>query len=370
MSNTVYIATAGSGKTTLLVDKACAVSSNECVLLLTYTESNAEEIHKKFYQRKGYIPRNVTILTWYSFLLCHLIKPYQNYVIDDSYEINGILLDSQVNSKRKEMRIPKFKWWLYYFTKERRVLSDWIRELAFECNEQSGGKAIERLTNLYEHIYIDEVQDLAGYDLELIKAFFLSKSNIILAGDPRQTTYLTNHSAKNKKYSNGKILAYLQNERVLRWKYEVDNTTLGGSWRCGQKICDYASIIASKYPPTVMRREAMGEDDGVYLVRSKDKVRFLSSMQDTMQLRWWVKTKNIDPNYRVMNFGDAKGLTFNAVLIYPTDKMAKWMKGEVATLGDEATNKFYVAVTRARYLVGIVWDEDNIHTNLEFWNNN
>ncbi len=370
MSNTVYIATAGSGKTTLLVDKACAVSVNECVLLLTYTESNAEEIHKKFYKRNGYIPKNVTILTWYSFLLRHLIKPYQNYVTDDSYEIMGVLLDSNVNSNRKKTPISKENWRMYYFTQDRRVLSDRISDLAFKCNEQSGGKAIERLTNLYEHIYIDEVQDLAGYDLELIKAFFLSKSNIILAGDPRQTTYLTNHSAKNKQYSNGKIIEYLQNERELRGKYVVDNTTLGGSWRCGQKICAYASRIASTYPPTVMRREPMEEDEGVYLVRSEDKVRFLSSMQDTMQLRRDVRTKNIEPNYRVMNFGDSKGLTFDAVLIYPTGPIKQWMKGENATLGDEATNKFYVAVTRARYLVGIVWDEDNQNTSLEFWNNN
>ena len=44
MSNTVYIAAAGSGKTTMLVNKACEIKSPENVLILTYTDSNEDEI--------------------------------------------------------------------------------------------------------------------------------------------------------------------------------------------------------------------------------------------------------------------------------------------------------------------------------------
>lgn len=34
---------------------------------------------------------------------------------------------------------------------------------------------INRLSRIYSHIFIDEVQDLAGYDLELIKLFIIDR---------------------------------------------------------------------------------------------------------------------------------------------------------------------------------------------------
>ena len=49
----------------------------------------------------------------------------------------------------------------------------------------------------YQYICIDEIQDLAGYDLEIIKLLFESSSSVLLVGDPRQVTYLTNHSQKH-----------------------------------------------------------------------------------------------------------------------------------------------------------------------------
>ena len=79
MSNLVYIAAAGSGKTTTLVRKACALPSSEYVLILTYTDSNEKEIRSKLYQENGFIPQNVVVQSWFSFLVQHLIKPYQNY---------------------------------------------------------------------------------------------------------------------------------------------------------------------------------------------------------------------------------------------------------------------------------------------------
>jgi ABC-type lipoprotein export system ATPase subunit len=70
VKNTVYLAAAGSGKTTLLVNKACAVPSTEYVLMLTYTDSNEQEIRNKFYKENdGVIPKNVFIMSWFSFFV-------------------------------------------------------------------------------------------------------------------------------------------------------------------------------------------------------------------------------------------------------------------------------------------------------------
>ena len=61
----------------------------------------------------------------------------------------------------------------------------------------------------------------------------------------------------------------------------------------------------------------------------------------------------------VMNFGEAKGETFNRVLIYPTKDMERWAKDSSTTLSDGARAKFYVALTRARCSAAIVIDYDD-----------
>ena len=370
MNNLVYIAAAGSGKTTTLVRKACALQPSEYVLILTYTDSNEKEIRNKFYQEKGYIPQNVCIQSWFSFLLQHLIKPYQIYITDDVFEIKGIaMVHKENNGSKKNYRIPKSNWTHYYFSKQQKALTEKLSELAYDCNEKANGKAIQRLCDIFDNIYIDEVQDLAGYDLELIKLFFLSKSNVIIAGDPRQTIYLTNHNGnKNKSYRNGKILTYLSSHKELNNKYQVDTTTLNSSRRCCPEICEYASIITPAFNRTVSQTNYQDKFCGVYLVSEGDKSQFLNQYNDSVQLRHSITTKNIDPNYAVMNFGESKGMTFDSVLIYPTQPMIKWIENHNEQMEETSINKFYVAVTRARYLVGIVWPKAGCSaSDIGFW---
>lgn len=75
--NRVVVASAGSGKTTKIVDLACADVTARAALV-TYTINNTSGIEKLIYERTGFIPPHVTISTWYSFLLRHLVRPYQN----------------------------------------------------------------------------------------------------------------------------------------------------------------------------------------------------------------------------------------------------------------------------------------------------
>lgn len=377
VKNMVYLAAAGSGKTTLLVKKAREVPSTEYVLILTYTDSNEQEIRNKFYrENNGVIPKNVFIMSWFSFLLQHLIKPYQNYVTDDDFEIKGLAMSNDdtknKNKQRKFRPIGKTNWRQYYFTKNQRILSEKISELAFECNDMSEGLPIERLTNIFENIYIDEVQDLAGYDLELIKLFFLSKSNVILAGDPRQTTYLTNHNGrKNEKYRDGKILDYLKDCKQLKDKYSIDTDTLNHSWRCCEEICNYASKISSDFPNMNSNANYQNINCGVFLVKKNDIQSFYEQNRNVMQLRWDKRRKDVVSEIECMNFGESKGLTFECVLIYPTDDMKKWVEDHTIQLETGTRNKFYVAVTRAKYMVGIVWDKATCAAqDISFWSKN
>ena len=370
IKNLVYIAAAGSGKTTTLVRKACDLPPSEYVLILTYTDSNEKEIKTKFYQEKGFIPQNVAIQSWFSFLVQHLIKPYQNFLTDDDFEIKGLAMVHNANKRDKRtFRISKSNWEHYYFSKQQKALTEKLSELAYDCIVKSDGKPIQRLCGIFENIYIDEVQDMAGYDLDLIKLFFLSKSKVIIAGDPRQTIYLTNHNGnKNISYRNGKILDYLSAQKELKNKYQVDTDTLNSSHRCCPEICAYASIITPTFNKTISQTNYQDGQYGVYLVSEDDKSHFLNKYNNSDQLRYSITTKKIDPNYAVMNFGESKGMTFDSVLIYPTQPMIKWIENHDEKLEDSSINKFYVAVTRARYMVGIVWPKDTCSaTDISFW---
>lgn len=368
MSNRVYIAAAGSGKTTLLVKKACEIKSPENVLILTYTDSNEDEIRKKFHKINRFIPENVCVQTWFSFLFQFYIKPYQNYLTHDDFDIKGLIIASPKGNSTR-WRPARSDWKHYYFTKENRALGEKLSELALDCNNKSGNLPLNRLTNIFEHIFIDEVQDLAGYDLDLLKQLFLSKSEVILAGDPRQTTYLTNHNGnKNIGYRDGKIIDYLEAQKELKNKYIIDFETLNKSWRCCQEICDFASRISRNFPQTVSRNESIVPIKGVYLIKPEDKERFMKIYTNMIQLRWNKRITGIIEDLDCMNFGESKGLTFDGVLIYPTTDMKKWIENNDMEFKFETRCKFYVAVTRAKYVVGIVWDKNTCSASeLKFW---
>ena len=368
MKNIVYIAAAGSGKTTKLIESSYKVEKDQYVLFLTYTDSNEREIKEKFYRMKGCIPPNVFIQSWFSFLIQHFIKPYQNYLTDDNYNIKGLAM-SHSNSKsgRKFYPISKTNWKQYYFTPQQKVITDKLSELAFECNIKSEGKAINRISSIFENIYIDEVQDLAGYDFELIKLLFNSKSNVILAGDPRQMIYKTNHGKKNAKFNS--IVEYLDSNSTSL-QFEKDEISLKKSYRCCSKICDYASLLSPGFPKMESITNYDGVDCGVFLVKEKDKENFLKKNNLSMQLRYRIDTKGIEQKFGVMNFGESKGLTFESVLIYPTAEMKRWVENHEIELKEETRNKFYVAVTRAKYQVGIVWNDETCSVkDIDIWKN-
>lgn len=375
-TNKLVVAAAGSGKTTFLVDTACKIPS-EKVLITTYTEANESEIKQRIIQTKGSIPANITIQTWFSFLLQHGVRPYQS-VLDDSLHDQdiGFFLTSEKSGRKFDYQgnpiligghpiywgEKDFK--KYYFTNNMKIYSDKISRFVIECNKRSQNEVINRIARTFSHIFIDEVQDLAGYDLDLIKLFFKSRSSVLLVGDPRQVTYLTHHSPKYGKYSDGQIKSFVENELGKKIHCEIDETTLNVSHRNNQLICDYsAKLFPSLPPPRACNckqcRDNVTEHEGIFLVRPSDIDKYLSIYNPT-QLRWSAFVK-CNPNYRSMNFGQSKGLAFDRVLIYPTKDMLKWIKVNNSTLKNEARAKLYVGITRARHSTAIVIDGSRLN---------
>lgn len=341
-TNRVIISAAGSGKTTSIVKEAISKPQSK-IAIVTYTINNVSEIRKKFYELHGSIPTNVIIMSWFTFMLQECARPYSNFVYD-KHRIESIAFvngrSAQFAKKNNTER---------YFFSENKIYTDKISEFALICNEKSNGLVISRLNAIFDNIYIDEVQDLAGYDLDLIELFLRSKINMLLVGDNRQATYSTNNSARNKKYQGDKII-----DLFGLWVKQnlCEQDYLSQSYRCNQSICDLADRLYPEMPITLSQNREITGHDGIFLIPDSLIEQYISIYSPKI-LRYDKRT-NCNGQCAI-NFGDSKGLTFPRVLIFPNNPIKEYLlTGDIEKVrGSRA--KLYVAITRAKYSVAFAY---------------
>ena len=361
--NKIVIAAAGSGKTTYLVEEAVKIKG-ERVLITTYTESNEAEIRQKFFELVGHVPANVAIMTWFSFLITHGVKPFQGGLFE--FPVSGMVLVSTQSGLKFRTRQGKPVFWpeddidKHYFDPIRRVYSDKLPKLAIRCNEKSGGAVIDRISRIFPHVFVDEIQDLAGYDLDILAVLARSSVRLLMVGDPRQVTYLTHHERRYKKYADGGIIDFLRNELPRKVSVDIDETTLNRSHRNSAVICAVSSRLFPALPTSqacecVRCRTGTAAGIGAFILRMADYAHYLATVRP-MQLRDKITSPGVDLRWPAMNFGESKGRGFDHVVILPTEPMRLWLSDPATNLKPQSRAKFYVALTRGRHSVAIAMD--------------
>ncbi len=268
MDDEIIIASAGSGKTTMMVDEA--IKNKDKILILTYTRDNLSEIKDKFIRLNDVVPANLTIKTWFSFLLNDCARPYQNFLYDKRIKTVHFA------NKRSAFYASKSDIENYYFNSSGAIYSDKIAGFVCECDDKSEGLVIKRLEEIYDYIYIDEVQDLAD-------------------------------------------------------------------------------SLYPDLPETNSLNEEVTEHDGIYTIKKENVEDYIREFSPKI-LRYSRKTKLFRD--KAMNFGQAKGLNFDRVLILPNKPIKKFLKtGDIKKV-KKSRAKFYVALTRARYSVAFLYDDE------------
>jgi DNA helicase-2/ATP-dependent DNA helicase PcrA len=345
-TNKVIISAAGGGKTTRVVDQALTLAKGaKRSALITYTDNNIGELRKKAYETNGSIPPEVEVLSWYTFLLRDMARPYQRSLID--MRISGIFWSEQRSARfAKKNDIAR-----YYFNGER-IYSDKIAEFVCECDRASGGAVTRRLEQRFDHVFIDEVQDMAGHDIELIEILLRSKIGITLTGDHRQATFRTNNSPKNSAYVGIKIIEKFrdwQKSKLCELAYETE------TYRCRQEIADIADAFFPNEVKTKSLNDTTTKHDGVFCIKSSEVSEYVEKYKPQV-LRLDVRT-HCDGR-PALNFGESKGLTFERVLIFPHKLAQKWLSsGDFAHVSGSAS-KMYVGVSRAQQSVAFVFDKE------------
>lgn len=370
MTNTLIVAGAGAGKSTTVVDKALAEAADQRkVLLLTYTEGNQGELLAKVCAQASVRPANIRIKGWFTFLLDDLIRPYQACMFE--VRIDNIVFDDSDPHLRGRFRIKgraerldsgAFNPRHFLTRSETRAHTTYVSKLAVRIAEATGGAPIERLARIYRLVLIDEVQDLVGWDYEIIRAIAARNDiEFVCVGDFRQTLYTTAHARKAPGTVSEKLGVF--------GDAGFDIQQRNANRRSVQAICLFADRIhegvfnfqpAQSLVGSIPKEFA--DHVGVVAVRADHVPAYLERYNPVILRRTRSTESDLCLGFRTCNYGESKGLGFDRVLVLTTAKQREFIGGKTDVFDgdktDKARNTFYVVATRARYSVAFVFDGD------------
>ena len=301
--NRAIVAVAGGSKTQTVIDEALADPSCR-VLVTTYTTENLRQITRRIEERLGVVPTNVHLVGWYTFLLRDGIRPYQHSVLNEVGLVRGLNFEGQ------KQRFARKTDPSYFLDRHADVFRDGLADFVCTANRASEGAVIRRLEALYDQIYVDEVQDLVGYDLDVLDLLFSSRMSVTVVGDPRQHTLSTSNVPKNKKYRGAGFSDWLDERADLCTREDRVESV-----RCNQPICDFASGLFPEFAPLVSAGDTDTGHDGVFKVSLLDVQEYYERHRPVV-----LRDRRTTDTFGLpaMNIGVSKGSTFDRVLIVPT----------------------------------------------------
>jgi DNA helicase-2/ATP-dependent DNA helicase PcrA len=343
--NRLTLAVAGGRKTSSIIDACCQAGTEDRILVLTFTQANQRELSDRLAARGPHQAR-VDVQGWFSFLLSHWVRPYLPRLFAGQ-RLRGLNFEGDPGYVKGLTR---------FLDAEQRAYRRHLARLAHEVNAATTGAAIDRLSRLYDAIYIDEVQDLGGWDLDLLEVLIVSTIELNLVGDARQAVLSTNvRDQKNPQYRGIKIVDWFRKqEQAGRLQITHQNAT----WRSSQEIATLADGVidpALGFPATQSHAPAFAGHSGIFTVRIADAERYAET-HDALCLRSQSNLGN-ECALPYATFGDAKGMEASHVLIWPTAPIAKHLVDRTP-LAPKSACGLYVAITRARASVAFITDRD------------
>ncbi|GKS10883.1 hypothetical protein YDYSY3_18830 [Paenibacillus chitinolyticus] len=344
--NTLVLACAGSGKTYGMCNdsRSLSVESTKKILMLSYTHKGIYSIKKEYAkQNNGVLDSNVVISTWFQFILKELIRPYQRSFLGEISQIRSIDFSSMFGVDYAKKNTTS-----YFLNRSNDVKANRASEFALLLNKLSHGAVLKRLEDTYACIYIDELQDLVGKDIELLELLFLSSIKIYCVGDYKQATLKTHNPRSDRKKGGMHVFSYLETCKDSHRINIIKNNT---SKRFISDIANFANLL---YPqdPIAGALEAEEPHIGVFQILQTDVHDYIQHIKPNI-LKYDVKTSTL--GYPSLNFGVSKGMTLDRVLIFPNKPLTTFLQDP--SNGLKAPDKYFVGVTRAKYSLAFVVDK-------------
>ncbi len=328
MDKRVIFAVAGSGKSTSIVD---LIEEDSRALLITYTENNTKHLQNKIIAKLGYIPQGVRVYKYFTFLYSFCIRP----LVGHEVQTKGI--NFEVPLPMRVQRTPKSEP-EHYIDSNGRFYAGRIAKFLIQF--EIVPDVIERIERFFDFVCIDEVQDFAANDFNLLCSLSNANVEMRLVGDFYQHTFDTSRDGNIRKSLHDKYHKYCS--EFLKAGYSIDADTLSNSYRCSPTICSFVEdnlgISIQSHRDDSVEVKVVEDEDEIALIYSNDqivKLFYQSSHQYYGYTDNWGNTKGLD------DFGDV------CVILNP--KSFKALKnGELHALPATTKNKLYVACTRAK----------------------
>lgn len=353
MPNHLTLAVAGGRKTQGLVDHCKALPTDRHVLLVTFTQTNQQELIQRLSSQVG-DRHSMEVMGWYTFLLRHFAKPFLPFKFPGE-RVGGFSFEGRPGQFAKGRH--------RFMDSSNHLYACELGRLASELMAATPA-LLRRLECLYDEILIDEVQDLSGYDWEIVHGLLHSRIDIRMVGDVRQAVLSTNpRGQKNKQYGYaGALEWFLEREADGLLSISYATTT----YRCRAEIAAFSDTIFDKswgFPETTSENHVDSEHDGVFLVHSKHVSQYVESYQPQCLRNTASSGKDFPLDF--MNFKVSKGATFERVLIVPTAPIRTFIQKQECLEATPAA-AFYVATTRARQSLAIIIDNPG-NSKLPVW---
>ncbi len=336
MGKCLMLAVAGFGKTTHLIR---LLNLEHRFILITYTRNNYEHLKRSVIRKFGYFPNNIKVLKYFQFVYSFCYKPFCG--IDK--RARGISFDMPPDQTRFHPYTDAFYW-----TKARRLYHN---RIAHYCRAQSVDGIKARLDKYYDYLLIDEVQDFAGHDFNLLLDILPETCNTICVGDFFQHTYDTSldGNVRTSLYKNLK-------QYIKEWQKAgviVDTASLSRTRRCSAEICAFVRQFG-------IGIESTGEAEG--------KVQFVDEEHECERI---IKDSSIPKLFLQegnkyfcsgINWGASKGLDHfvDVCVVLNKSTFELYQKEKLNELKSQTKNKLYVACTRAHrnlFIMSYKWLE-------------
>lgn len=343
--NTLTLAVAGGRKTQSIVDSCASAKANRSVLVLTYTQRNQDELRNRLAACRPFAAM-VEVSGWFGFLLNHCVRPYLPLALPGR-RLRGLNFDGDPGLYATDEK--------RFLDGEGRAYKRHLARLAYITVEASKGAVLNRIARIFDEIWIDEVQDLNGYDLEILSLLMDSPADLRMVGDIRQAILQTNvEERKNKKYKGVNIKQWFD-EKVKKGGLKVSHAST--TWRCNQEIATFAdSIFGGEwgFAPTDSENREDVAHSGIFALAIDDAEAYQRSYEP-LCLRHNASSWR-DVSLPFVNIGVSKGMGADHVLVAPTAKMAEFVRLG-SPLDASAACSLYVAVTRARHSLAFLSDK-------------
>lgn len=336
MDKTVIFAVAGSGKTTHIVN---SLSADKRYLIVTYTISNYKNLMRKIAEQNGGSwPTNVTLMTYFQFLFRFCYKPF----LADKIRARGIIYEQ--NSDRYATQRDR----CYYLSKSGYFYSN--RLSLFLEKARVIGEIKERIEKYFDEFIIDEIQDIAGRDFNFLEALMETNINMLFVGDFYQHTFDTSRDGNVNQSLFSDFNAY--EARFTSKGFTSDTSTLLNSWRCGKRICEFVSTNLG-----INISSNKDENDTSDIVFISNPTEATTILDDpTIVKLHYKECYRYGLGHR--NWGDTKGEDNHENVCVMLNKTTADLhkKGKLYQLKPSTRNKLYVAITRARSNVYLIYE--------------